>query len=1047
MKSLSIFMILSISCAAPCAAQDAKIIEASGVKGGIAVIVGDAETAATLGTGKPFLVHVLDTDRVRVDNARELIRSKGIYGKVSADLFDGKQLPYVDNLVNLIVDKGAKLKAPPAEVARVLAPRGVFLAPKDSGITIPGFSTKTTGDLTAHTKPVPENIDEWTHFLHGSDNNAVARDSVVGPPKHMQWVGGPPYGRHHDKMSSFTAAVTTGGRVFYIIDEAPPFSVLTAPEWRLVARDAFNGTILWKRRVTKWFNDLHPYKSGPAHLPRKLVADGDRVYTILSLDGPALALDAATGETVRTYEAAAPMDELVYSQGVLFVRKENGLIAVDAASGKEAWKTDQVPVRGSLAVDQKHAVFLVKDRIVCLDKEDGKQLWQSKPVPRPKKYHPRFDPILILYKDVVLWAGGEKSVGHKDHQGNYSWFKGIDDTVNGLSAETGKLLWTAPHPLSGYASSEDLFVIDGVVWCGETTSGHALGHYAGYDYKTGKMVKEFDPDVKTYWFHHRCHRGKATEKYIMPSRTGIEYIDPKTGHWQFTHWVRGACLYGILPANGLVYAPQNPCACFLENRMVGFTALAHAKADAPKPKTQRLEKGADLEVSPAAPAPGSWPTYRCDSARSGTVKTAVKADVKTAWSTEIGGRLSALTVADGKVFVSAIDRHRVTALDEKDGKVLWHHTAGGRVDSPPTIFGKPALCIFGSRDGTITALSAADGKLAWRFFAAPSDRRVMAFEQIESLWPVNGSVLIHDNVLYAAAGRSMFLDGGIRLLRLEPASGKLLSETILGEKDDKGGHLQDYARQHNMPASLPDILSCDGKHVFMRSQAFRPDGTRLPLKALQYGGNPEKYSIKPTQDPKLAHLFCPTGFLDDTWWHRTYWVYGNLFTGGWAGYPQAGRVAPSGRILVFDDKRVYGYGRLAKYYRWTKPIEHHLFAAKKTGFNIRAKGAHHWTKDTAMFPRGMVKAGDLLFLAGPEDIVDEEAAFRRRNGPQWRDKISLQADGLAGRSGGLVRAVKAATGERVSETKIDSIPVFDGMASANGRLYISLADGRVMCME
>ncbi|MDP6545943.1 MAG: PQQ-binding-like beta-propeller repeat protein [Phycisphaerae bacterium] len=1053
MKSLSIVLVLSLFCSTLPAAKGggataAKVIAASDVRGGLVVIIGsNAQLAAEMGKKPSYMVHMIDTDPARVDSARKHIQSKGLYGKVSVDRFDGIHLPYVDNLVNLVVDERAEVKGRDTkdlskEITRVLAPRGVFLS-------------ESKGQWTAHRKPVPKNIDDWTHFLHGPDNNAVALDSVVGPPRHMQWVGGPRYGRHHDKMSSLSAAVSAKGRVFYIKDEAPPFSVLTAPEWRLVARDAFNGTILWKRKITKWFNDLHMYKGGPANLPRKLVASGDRVYVTLSIDGPAMALNAASGETVRTYKGTEPADELVYAGGMLFVRKkENGLVALDAVSGKELWKTDRAPVRGSLAVDSERAAFLAGDRIVCLNRKDGKELWRSKPVPRPEKYHIRFNPILILYADVVLFVGGEKSVGHKDSQGNYSWAVGKNDTINALSAKTGEVLWTAPHPLSGYASSEDLFVIDGVVWCGETTSGHAVGHFAGRDVKTGKIVKEFDPDVKTYWFHHRCYRGKATEKYILTSRTGLEYIDPKTGKWQINHWVRGACLYGVMPANGLIYAPQNPCACFLENRMVGFSALASARAPVAKSsRAARLETPPNYvkRMASVVIRPGdSWPTYRGNNARSGSTKTLVPAQLKPAWTTRIGGKLSSPTIAVGRVFLASIDRHQVFALNQKDGRIVWQHTAGARVDSPPTIWagpteGGPPLCIFGSRDGTITALRASDGVLAWRFRAAPIDRRVMAFEQLESAWPVSGSVLIHQNVLYAVAGRSLFLDGGLRLLRLDPTSGKLLSETIMNDKDDKGDDIHKYARQHNMPVSLPDILSCNGKHIFMRSQAFKLDGTRLPLKALKYGGNPERYSIKPTQDPEQAHLFSPTGFLDDSWWHRTYWMYGSRFIGGWAGYPQAGRVAPAGRILVFDSEKVFGFGRHNKYYRWTKPIEHHLFAAKKTGYKSRLAASFSWKRNIGMFPRGMVKAGKLLFIAGPIDSVDENKALRQRNTPVWREKIRLQAEAYAGRSGGLLRAISTATGEQVSELKTDSIPVFDGLAAANGKLYVSLVDGRIIC--
>ena len=52
--------------------------------------------------------------------------------------------------------------------------------------------------------------------------------------------------------------------------------------------------------------------------------------------------------------------------------------------------------------------------------------------------------------------------------------------------------------------------------------------------------------------------------------------------------------------------------------------------------------------------------------------------------------------------------------------------------------------------------------------------KVGAFGQLESAWPVSGSVLVLDDQVYAAAGRSSFLDGGIFLYCLDPATGKLL---------------------------------------------------------------------------------------------------------------------------------------------------------------------------------------------------------------------------------------------------------------------------------
>jgi len=82
-----------------------QILSDTGVKGGLIVHIdcGDGQLTAALCAGDGFLVHGLDTDIDNVEQAREHIRSLNLYGKVSVEAWDGKQLPYIDNLVNLIV--------------------------------------------------------------------------------------------------------------------------------------------------------------------------------------------------------------------------------------------------------------------------------------------------------------------------------------------------------------------------------------------------------------------------------------------------------------------------------------------------------------------------------------------------------------------------------------------------------------------------------------------------------------------------------------------------------------------------------------------------------------------------------------------------------------------------------------------------------------------------------------------------------------------------------------------------------------------------------
>ena len=161
-----------------------------------------------------------------------------------------------------------------------------------------------------------------------------------------------------------------------------------------------------------------------------------------------------------------------------------------------------------------------------------------------------------------------------------------------FSAEDGRKLWEAPHPPTGHHSPTDILVAGGLVWCGETAWGRQVGYFWGYDPKTGELKAEFPPDVKAYWFHHRCHRSKATTKYLMPSRTGIEYVDWRAETWDRNHWVRGACVYGVMPCNGLTYAPQHPCACYIETKLNGFNAVApEAQSPQAPPAEKRLIKG------------------------------------------------------------------------------------------------------------------------------------------------------------------------------------------------------------------------------------------------------------------------------------------------------------------------------------------------------------------------------------------------------------------------------------------------------------------------
>ena len=283
------------------------ILKTTGVRGGLVVHLGcgDGRITAALAARDGYLVHGLDTDQDCIARTRRLLYAKGLYGRGSVDRFNGQELPYADNLVNLIVAEDLG-QVPMTEVIRVLCPGGVAYV-------------ETDGEWMKTVKPWPDEIDEWTHYLHGPDNNAVADDSVVGPPRHFQWISKPRFSRSHDHLASVSAVVSSGGRIFYIVDEGSIAFVAAKPRWRLIARDAFNGVKLWERKISKWEYHLRDFRSGPSEIARRLVAVGDRVYVTLGYGQPVIALDGATGETVRTYDGTEGTSEILHQNRTLFL--------------------------------------------------------------------------------------------------------------------------------------------------------------------------------------------------------------------------------------------------------------------------------------------------------------------------------------------------------------------------------------------------------------------------------------------------------------------------------------------------------------------------------------------------------------------------------------------------------------------------------------------------------------------------------------------------------------------------------------------------------
>jgi len=1059
---------LSVVMAEPIDQQKAnQILDATGVKGGLIVHIGcgDGALTAALGGGEGYIVQGLDTDAENIEKAKKTIMSKGLYGKVTAREFDGKDLPFIDNLVNLVVATG-KCKVSEDEILRILAPRGVAFV---NGKKI--------------VKPWPAELDEWTHFHHDPQGTMVGKDQVVGPPRRIQWIGEPKWLRNHDFMTVMHAMVSSRGRVFYVTDEGLRSHIFLPSRWVLIARDGFNGTILWKKPLTDWHPNNWPLKSGPGHFPRKLVAVGETVYVAAGLTDPVIAVDAVTGKTIRAYKRTKPTQEIILSDGVLYllvdpeqpavnyraetasykeIRRANSgwawtpespgrtIMAVRADSGKVLWEHPAKVAPLSLTVGDDKVFYHNGTGLVALDRRTAEKCWASEG-PAIKQVPTGGSIRVSLSEGVVVFANGTK--------------------LTAFSAADGKQLWTGSLQKTSHHCPEDLFIIDGLIWSPNTGTPQRNGtHFKVLDLRTGEIKRDFiAKNLPAFPMHPRCYPSRATTKYIMTNGMGTEFYEVGgNDEMDINHIIRGSCIYGVMPCNGLLYKPPDTCACYYQSKLDHLCALASGEFNAERAKLKdRLEKGPVYGHRPSSSnQASSWLTYRGDAARSGYCVSAVSSDLKKSWQVKLDGKATQPIVAGGKAFVAVIDQQTLYALDADSGETVWKYTAGGRIDSSPSIY--KDLVLFGCGDGRVYCLRADDGALLWRYLVAPEDRQNLSYQRPESVWPVHGSVLIENETVYALAGRNMFLDGGMRLVLLDPVTGRKISETVLDEKDPATGkNLQTLIQAKYMPIANDDILSSDGERVYMQEQNFDMQGKRITVAPTV--GRTKK--SEPTGKKGKRHLFCQTGFLDDAWFHRSYLLYAEDCGEGWGAYAGSRNSNPSGRIMVLDESRAYAF-RSSPLGNMLHPrTAYHLYAVDKDpseplpqeqekGRERKRKGVErgisisghkvHWQKQSLpLLVNAMALGGKNLFIAGPPDVADETKMLGYLPGAhdEINRELKAQDDAWRGKRGGLLWAVSTEDGEKLAEYRIDSVPVSDGMSVAEGKVFISLIDGGVVCFE
>lgn len=807
-RRLLLYMLcaLALGLTAQAGEDAAALLKASDFRAGLVVHAGCGDgqllagLAAALGE-KPALLHGLDTDAAAIAKARANAEAQGLNGRVSfACAARLTALPFPDHYVTLlVVDRFEALVEQglaQSECARVLAPGGTAALRAASGVApdekVGWKLVKSDGEWTYFTKPRPEGMDDHTHYNYDAACTRTSKDQFAGPPGQVIWVDGPNW---TCSPSGPVTQLSAGGRTFSVINESlRTGSKRQSPRTYLYAHDGYNGVRLWRQ----------PTASGKL----TTVATKERVYCVLQSGGPLCALDPLMGKVLKQYETLAAPEWILFDNGKLVGSAKRSLHCVDAESGKELWtrpyNVEPSALTPNAALVRERLYLLVAPRkskdppvLACLNVANGEDVWKRE-----------------IAKDLKSEGGslalctlgaGTLVVGEWNGKG------ATDGGVHGFGAEDGAHRWfhdyrlvTSGRPSRHKGSSfVDGYFIDGLYWYldgngngaeikGEGTR-RANGWY-GLDPQTGE-VKQKLVLKKDEYIDDSCHRTQATERFLLGGHCHF-YERAAQKYTPRSDAVHNGCGFGMLPANGLFYSGSFYLDYYLQGEFATAVAapLVPDKNDAPG----RLVKGPAFGAQGGAEAAASdWPMLRADDHRSLGNAASVPAGAKERWQVQLGSRLSQPVAVGETVYVSDVDGLRIAALDAASGKIKWSAPLGSRAYAPPAYH--KGLLLAGCADGWVYCFKADDGALAWRFRAAPIERHIVARGRVESVWPVEGGVVVKDGIAYFTAGRHPEIDGGVDVFAMEPFGAKIVWHQRLTE----GGKVRMMACGENSAGFSP----------------------------------------------------------------------------------------------------------------------------------------------------------------------------------------------------------------------------------------------------
>ncbi|MCL5269224.1 MAG: PQQ-binding-like beta-propeller repeat protein [bacterium] len=732
---------------------------------GLCVLLGKTRPnlGVELARGSELLFYIQTAD---ADDARAIRQAASVTGLLGKRLFvdEGAEdrIGLADNLADAVYVAPAT-GVSKAEVLRVLRPGGkAFIGQREI------------------VKPLPKGTDEWSHPYHGPDNNPQSADRLARYPYLTQFLADPLF------SSQPEVTVTAGGRIFKAFGHMAFREYQNIVINKLYAFSAYNGTLLWTR----------PLKEGFMIHRNTMIATADLLY--LADDESCKLLDAATG--VLKGEIRPPVDVaggsvwkwMALQDGVLYALLGGEEVPAPVALGRgrliAGWPWAMWP--GYDYKDPERS-WGIGRTFLAMNPKTGEILWSYR------------DEGLVDSRGVCL-SGGRL---YFCHPGKF---------IGCLETATGNVLWRrtdanllealgvngpAQNPWQGFATSvyvrtdgkrllfagpqrPSLVSVatkdGGLQWARKDgnfqlvlredaiyAAGRQMTKSYKFNYATGDVLAEFVD-------RRSCTRATGSlDSVFFRAKEGTVRWIPETNSIEHIAPMRPGCHDGVIISDGHLYWGPWICGCHLS--LIGLISLGPAgdfNYSPPPNEAHQLRAGAGnlSDVRPLAIGPTDWLEFQADPRRSCQTRAPLPAAVAPCWSFQVPSAPlpTAPVIAGGLVFTAGLDGV-VRAVDAATGRQAWQAFTGGSIFFPPAISENRAY--VGSNDGRVYCFEAATGRELWRFRVGPADRKILAYGDLISTWPVAGGVVVRDGTAYAAAGIAHY--DGTHVYALDALTGKV----------------------------------------------------------------------------------------------------------------------------------------------------------------------------------------------------------------------------------------------------------------------------------